>query len=144
MTVAKFEKLQTWIEFVDNAANTGDPPDIQTSYDAVTALRAVIEWASKNLENQQREANRVAMRSRMRDRAPWTANPISKVDARVIWRERYERNSLERWKVTSRYGYEAGSNGTLLAVRIHCFGGARNGVVRHMSEVRFLRLFVPA
>lgn len=78
-------------------------------------------------------------------RRPWSPDRMHRVAADSMWSRRNPTRDTkaERWKVTSRFRFEQGSNGEMLSVRLHCFGGASCGRVRHMSEARFLRLFVP-
>jgi hypothetical protein len=59
-----------------------------------------------------------------------------------MWKRRDDRTG-ERWKVTARFHFEVSSSRLMRAVRVHCFGGYSDGMVRHMSEDRLLRSFAP-
>lgn len=58
-----------------------------------------------------------------------------------MWKRDGDRTG-ERWKVTARFHFEVSATRLMRAVRIHCFGGYSDSMVRHLSEDRLLRTFM--
>lgn len=74
-----------------------------------------------------------------RSRRRWRPDRVHTVAVGSSWKRRGEAGL---WMVISLFRFEAGSAGDMLAVAIYPSRGTP-GAVRHMSEARFLRLFVP-
>lgn len=65
-----------------------------------------------------------------------------RVPSYSVWKPKYDaRLKDEIWKITSLFYYEVSTNKMVRSVRIHCFGGLRDGMILHLSEERLLRCY---
>lgn len=46
---AKFQKLKAWVHAVDEENAKGNPPDVQTGSDAITALVVILDWCENRM-----------------------------------------------------------------------------------------------